>query len=488
MKKRLTILALLTALLLPCLPARAGWNPLDVATDGKGIVVYASSSGGKQAGILYNGYNDSLSLEDTNGLYSCGLTMDYTVWLDQDKAEKNQPRGDEIDWYGDAWIDQMPSDMFLAEVTQPDAPLYTTPGHKTLAARHAAGTLIMVCGEFGDDYFVRFDGNGFRGGFMPKSALKKIGTLTYRQANYISEKWGLTDAREATVYTDGGPIAIGASATGYSAFDPIVLENGKQVTVFREINGWAQLSGGSFIESRFLDPDGDHSVAYATVNTSGPLNRLNVRRYPSTDAWVQVKLCAGARVQVASHTDSWAAVFIVGQGGGEKESGSVQMKYLAFGDAADKVKNGCVKVRLTEELVTWHRNIDFTFRRAGNRPAFPERKTLPAGTELTVLGVYDGYNIETDDFDVFLCLTEEGQTVNICNEGGILKPVGEGLDLTAKAASNVRMRVSPSKEAEAIRTLNKGTRVEVLLRGEGWTMVKYKDQTGYVMSRYLSFP
>lgn len=474
MKKRLTILALLTALLLPCLPARAGWNPLDVATDGKGIVVYASSSGGKQAGILYNGYNDSLSLEDTNGLYSCGLTMDYTVWLDQDKAEKNQPRGDEIDWYGDAWIDQMPSDMFLAEVTQPDAPLYTTPGHKTLAARHAAGTLIMVCGEFGDDYFVRFDRDGFRGGFMPKSALKKIGALTYRQANYISEKWGLTDAREATVYTDGGPIAIGASATGYSAFDPIVLENGKQVTVFREINGWAQLSGGSFIESRFLDPDGDHSVAYATVNTSGPLNRLNVRRYPSTDAWVQVKLCAGTQVQVASHTDDWAAVLIVGPEGGEEESGSVQMKYLVFGDDT-QIKNGCVRVRLTED-------------RYEDQYRYDKKQLLPAGMVLTVLGVYGGYNIETDDSDRFLCLTEDGRTVMIWNDSGVLEPVGEGLGVTAKAASNVRMRVSPSKDAEVIRTLDKGTKVEVLLRGEGWTLVKYKDQTGYVMSRYLSFP
>ena len=365
--------------------------------------------------------------------------------------------------------------MFLAEVTQPDAPLYTTPGHKTLAARHAAGTLIMVCGEFGDDYFVRFDGNGFRGGFMPKSALKKIGTLTYRQANYISEKWGLTDAREATVYTDGGPIAIGASATGYSAFDPIVLENGKQVTVFREINGWAQLSGGSFIESRFLDPDGDHSVAYATVNTSGPLNRLNVRRYPSTDAWVQVKLCAGAQVQVASHTDDWAAVLIVGPEGGEEESGSVQMKYLVFGDDT-QIKNGCVRVRLTED-----RYYEDQYR-------YDKKQLRPAGTELTVLGVNDGYDIERDNCDCFLCLTEDGQTVNICNEGGILEPVGEGLGLTAKAASNVRMRVSPSKDAEVIRTLDKGTKVEVLLRGEGWTLVKYKDQTGYVMSRYLSFP
>ena len=58
----------------------------------------------------------------------------------------------------------------------------------------------------------------------------------------------------------------------------------------------------------------------------------------------------------------------------------------------------------------------------------------------------------------------------------------------AKAASNVRMREKPSKEAKSLRTLEAGTKVEVLLRGEGWTIVKYKNQTGYVMSRYLQFP
>jgi len=329
MKKRLIPFLLLAMLpLLFTLPARAGYNEVNVCTDGKGIAVYASSGGKRQVGILYNGYSDSLSLEDTGGLYSCGLTMDYTVWLSQEKAEKNfnPPAG--MGWAD--YCQTLPCEMFLAEVTQGNAPFYTAPGHKTLAAKHAAGTLVMVCGEFGDDYFVSFNGL-HRSGFMPKSALKKVSGLTWRQANRSDENWGLADTREAAVYTDGGPIAVGASAMGYSALDPVVLQNGAKVTVLREMDGWAQLSGGSFIESRFLDPDGDHSIAYATVKTDGPLSRLNVRSYPSADAWVEVKLCAGAQVQVASHTDSWAAVLMVGPGGGETESGSAQMKYLPSG-------------------------------------------------------------------------------------------------------------------------------------------------------------
>ena len=91
--KRFVSLMLLLALLLPVFPAKAGWNPLTVAADGKGIAVYSSSSGGKQAGILYNGFNSSLDLEPTNGLYGCGLTAEYTVWLNQNKAEKKLPKG-----------------------------------------------------------------------------------------------------------------------------------------------------------------------------------------------------------------------------------------------------------------------------------------------------------------------------------------------------------------------------------------------------------
>lgn len=464
MKKRGLMLLLTMALLAFSAPAQAGWNPLDVAADGKGIAVYTSSSGGKQAGILYNGYSDDLSLEDTDGLYSCDLTSEYTVWLNQDKAEKNQPKvTEEIGWYSEAWDALMPCNIFVAEVVQQNAPFYTTPGHKHLSAKHAVGTLVKVCGEFGNDYFVQYGGYQ-QTGFMPKTALRKVQDITYMQANRDSERWGLVSVQEMTVYTGGTPLAVGSSATGYSDMNPTVIKDGETVTVLKTEGDWAQLLNGYFVEARFLSPEGDHSVTYATVKTTGVLNRLNVRSRASTDAWVHAKLCSGVRVQVPAHTEDWASVFITGPSGGDSWTGSAQMQYLVFGDKADQVKSGCVRVRATEDAV------------------FP-----PAGTELTVIGVHSGYDINEDDFDRFLCLMDDGEAVTIINDGGILEPL-ESLGVTAKASSSVRMREKPSKEAKAIRTLDKGTKVEVLLRGEGWTIVKYKNQTGYVMSRYLQFP
>ena len=69
----------------------------------------------------------------------------------------------------------------------------------------------------------------------------------------------------------------------------------------------------------------------------------------------------------------------------------------------------------------------------------------------------------------------------------MLEPV-ERLGAIARVKSNVRFRAKPNKDAEAIRTLSKGSKVGILLRGEEWTIIEYKNKTGYVMSRYLSFP
>ncbi|MBR4538324.1 MAG: hypothetical protein IKO52_05695 [Clostridia bacterium] len=476
--KRFVSLALLLALLFPVLPAQAGWNPLTVAADGKGIAVYTSSSGGKQAGILYNGFNSGLDLEPTNGLYGCGLTAEYTVWLNQRKAEKNLPKGWDVGSVNSPALEaQMPCQIFLAEVSAQDAPLYSTPGHKHLNARHAPGALALVCGEFGDDYYVNF-GSYALSGFMPKSALRKVQALTYAQAN--GELWGIETADIRTVYTGGGVIMRSGSATGYSDNCSYwQVRDGERVTVLATVGNWVQLVGGGFLEARFLDPDGDHSRTYAAVKSDRILDRLNVRAFAGKDAAVNSKLCAGAPVQVVNRTDDWAFVYITGETGGSFYSGAVQTQYLAFGAEAEQVKNGCTRVR-TKYLL-----------HAGNggdqyRASWQGEETLPIGTELTVVGVEGHYDAEQDYPDKLICLTDGGRLITVYNDG-VVEPVNS-LGITAKTTSRVKMREAPGKTAIAAFTLSKGEKVEVLLRGEGWTMVRYKHQTGYVMSRYLQFP
>lgn len=477
--KRTVLFLLLAALALsPIIPANAGWNPLTVATEGQGIGVYTSNHGGKQVGILYNGFQSSLSLEPVNGLYSCNLTAEYTVWLNHVKAEKRLPKEWNEGSVNDAALAaQMPCALFLGEVTQEAAPLYSTPGHKRLSARHAPGTLALVCGAFGDDYYVTF-GDFSLNGFMPKSALKKVKNLSIVQSESLA--WGIETAAARTVYTGGGDIMRSGSATLFSDSSTFrQLRDGEQVTVLTTVGDMAQLAGGGFIETRFLEQNGDHSRVYATVKSDQPLDRLNVRSYASKEAPVICKLCAGAKVQIINHTDEWAAVFVTGETGGESYSGVVQMSYLT--PDGNPAVNGCARVRTVYDLTAGNGGNWYRLRWADIGYG-----GMPAGTELTVIGVEGHYDADLDYPDRLLCLTKEGRLITLLDDG-VLEPI-QSTGIQAKAASNVRMRSAPDKTAASIATISKGQKVEVLLRAEGWTMVKYRGETGYIMSRYLIFP
>lgn len=454
--------------------ALAGDNSMHIVTSGDGISVYAKSNTTKPIGTLYNGYYVGLSLTETNGRNSCWLTRDCTVWMDQDKAMALYPKDDHgyFSWKEFSEMKSaMPYHVFLAEVTADEAPLYTAPDHKHLTARHKKGTLLRICGEFGDDYFV--DMNHIYG-FIPKADTERYASLSFEEEYNWMEKRTL-GVRQ--VYTDGPNLAIGFSATGYCDKRPVAVKNGDTVRVLRYLDGWAQLTNGAFIETRFLETDGDHSIRYATVKSSKALNRLNVRLDASEDSSVLVKLCSGTKVQVPSFTDTWAAVYITGTPGSEVYTGSAMMEFLEFGDAEGT--NGCTRVRLTEWLYSGNGGTQYRSSWTGT--------PLPAGTELTVIGVEGEYNMNLDQGDRFLCMTDDGKVITIWDDGCILEPV-ENPKFTVRTNTNVRFREKPSREALSLRTLSSGTKVDVLLRGEGWTLVQYKDQIGYVMSRYLNFP
>lgn len=472
MKIGKTMLFAVCLLVIFCAWAQAGWNGVTVATEGKGVYVYASSGAKDACGILYNGYDGSLSLEETNDRYSCFLTVDYTVWLNQKKAQEKLPKDH---WSMSAEEMQIDSGIFLAEVVAEEAPLYTTPGHKHLTARHLKGTLMKVCGEFGDDYYVE---DGGICGFVPKTSVQK-----YRELSYAESYHNTSFAVETkTVFTNGDDLLLNASATGYADSDARKVENGTQVKVLRYLGDWAQLTApyyGNFIQTRFLDPHGNHEIDYAVVKSSERLNRLNVRSFADADASVIVKLCAGAKVQVSSRTEDWASVYIGGPGDSTNYFGVVQLEYLAFGEEAENAESGCARVRLTKDVFGGNQGREYRASWDGEK--------LPAGTEMTVVGVETHWEFDAEYPDRFVCMLDDGRLIVIWNDGGVLEPM-ETFGITAKAASNVRMREKPTTEAAALRTLSKGTKVEVLLRGEIWTMVKYKEQTGYVMSRYLQFP
>jgi len=472
-QKRLFMLVpvwlLLFGLLLWAGTASAGWNDFTVSTEGKGIAVYSSSSGSTKVGILYNGYHNGLSLEETNGRYECDLTVDYSVWVNQERAESLKPQwtakmeNDEYEALVDSWEKNRPCNMFMAEIVKDDTPVYSSPRHKHVTVRHKKGTLLLVCGEFGDDYYVDERAEGF----VSKDAVRKVSDL---KADQIHNAYEDDSLPVQTLYaSETEPVYLVASAGVYGDDSKVFRYTANEnVRVLRDLGDWVQLTGGGFVEKRFLDPDGAHSYPTAWVKCDGKLDRLNLRRYANTDYTAEVKLCSGVPVHVITQTEKWAVVFVTGPNGGYNETGCVMKEYLSF-DGKDVKNNGTTQVRLKEDHVYKRENV------------------IPAGTLLTVIGVFPSSSSHSDSTEHYLCETEDGRYIDIWGSG-ILEPVNTETGIFAKVSSAVRMRTEPDPEAEVLHQVKAKTKVEVLLRGEIWTIVKYKDKIGYMMSRYLSFP
>ncbi len=241
----------------------------------------------------------------------------------------------------------------------------------------------------------------------------------------------------------------------------------------------------SFLTEIAICEETEESIEYAYVRTEGPFDRLNVRFTPSEEFTAAYKLFSGVRVRVEKRENGWAYISY----GTEEDivpiRGYVQEKYLVYGQNDSlsasnplpriRVKNESFFIRNTGWYYTWPQN---------------ENDIIPAGTELTVIAVkgnfdltdaaaaFDAYYVETDDGERFLLRNMEQFGIEVLNPRGY----------TAKTTKSVRMRQGADQNSEALKLLDAGVKVEILLRGEGWTMVKYQNEIGYIMSRYLSFP
>lgn len=229
----------------------------------------------------------------------------------------------------------------------------------------------------------------------------------------------------------------------------------------------------------------EESIEYAYVHTDGIFDRLNVRLTPSDEFASSCKLFSGVKVRVEQHEDGWAYIAYGTEDDIAPIRGYVQERYLDYEqDDSFLELNPLPRIRVANEA--------FFIRHIGWYYLWPQNEDdlIPAGTELTVIAVKGNFDVtdSTANFDAYLVETDDGELFWLRNleQFGIevLNPKG----YTAKTTKSVRMRRGADQSSKALRSLDAGVKVEILLRGEGWTMVKYRGEIGYIMSRYLSFP
>ncbi len=472
MKKALFVPVIVLLFLFMLSTAFAGdYLYMIVATEGEGIPVYNSPESKKQIGVLYNGYEDVLSLKPARKRHSCSLTEDAEVWLDMEKSMENI--SDEAVEYPKQYKDQIPSNCFLAEVVADRAKVYSNIAHKHVLAEHSRGTLVMVYGSFGSDYYIWCCGRGF----IPKSDVQKVKDLTFFETH--CGNYGYTDLQTAEVYAGNNHIFLSYSTTGISEEKSMkAFKSGNSLTVLRDLGAWAQVvitdeykstPMNGFVEKRFLDSEGDHSVQTAVVKTEHPLNRLIVREKPDRNAYYIVKLCSGMRVQVLSSANGWTWICWENDKAeqlGVYDFGFVMSKYLVTGAAEEQVENACTRVRFCRDLINKSKS----------------EVVLPAGQEATVIGVIADY----DKANTFILRLDDGQTYYV--EDNQPEPLLEPVDAQtykAKTTKRTAFYTGPSSKSEKIRTLNSGAAIEVLLRGEQWALIRYKGETGYIPGNAL---
>lgn len=452
----ITIL-LATIGLLSC--ATAGEAFCTVATNSKGVSVYDSTTSFKSIGILYNGFDFAYYPRLENNRCYPYITSHYSAYVNPNEAEAKLPEG--FDCMSSKCKDlypQIPCNAFLAEVCSDLAGLYETPKDKEAVRELPKGVKTIVWGEFGKRYLIEEFGIS---GFVDMDCLKKIKDVTYQEVReyYVHRKY-TEDMEQAQIYVDQGLVESAG----------IYMKPGETVTVIARLdNSLVQLDNGAIVEDRFIDPQGDHSpiAKVRIIRTEKAADRVKINdEYGNTI----VKLCMGMQVEVYEQAmDHKVRVRIAGPNGGEEYRGIIDEKYL-FPEGTDSESHKAFTgVKLTE---------DTNIRESAQQVPFA------ADTPFTVVGCFEANY--AGDPDKLLLLTEDGKLVSFINKNGILVPT-ETLGIRAKVTSKLNMRSLPDKESKCLRTLSKGSTVEVLLRGESWTIIRYKDQTGYVMSRYLKF-
>ena len=206
------------------------------------------------------------------------------------------------------------------------------------------------------------------------------------------------------------------------------------------------------------------------------LNRLNVRHSAKANASVEAKLCSGVEVEVVSETEDWAVIGLIGAADTEGRYavvnsivGCVQKKYLAAPDEG-KVPDGTVSAVITDTIpYSWGTVL------------------AQAGESVTVIGTSDHPYDYRGGADSLLVRGENARLFWMGFKADVLEPVTYP-DVSVKTTAKTALRAAPASDAESLATIRSGVKVQVLLRGEAWTMVKYQDTTGYVMSKHLKFP
>lgn len=302
----------------------------------------------------------------------------------------------------------------------------------------------------------------------------------YVMSSYISVE-GQNDAdsaeHQAIVTTPSGTLNL-RSAPATTASVLTVIAPGTTVRVVSTGSEWCKIvydQYQGYVMTKFLEFSADTSGSVSsgsTVRVHTGNGGLNLRETASASARVMLIIPDGAALTCLSYGSAWTRV----QYG--ETTGYVMTKFL------DVSGSSAAEDQVQGQQVTVATNGGWLNMRQSASTQATVLCSIPNGTTVTLLeqsgdwchiryGTTAGYVMTS-----FLSIGQQSTQQDTSSE--------QHAWIRSDVTGSVNLRFAPDTSAVVLTTLAPGTQVTVTLNGEVWSVVRYGETVGYVMSRYLT--
>ena len=302
---------------------------------------------------------------------------------------------------------------------------------------------------------------------------------TYLRFPADEETSGDTPIGYATVATRSGTLNLRRQP---SLGSTVIMQipKGQRLGILQRLDGWCKVSYAGingYVMTTYLAMEGsDAPEAILTGIVTTPSGTLNLRETPSTTARVLTAIAPGTGVSILTQGSEWSKITHNGY------TGYVMTRFLTISGNGGSATETPVE---SADTVTVHTgNGSLNLRESPDANARVQT-VIPDGTQLERLiagsawtkvryGSHTGY--------VMTKFLQEGASSG-CNT----QPQETSATVSTSDGGGLNLRNSASSSAAVLLVIPNGAGVTVLEKGETWCRVKYQEQEGYVMTRYLSF-
>ena len=235
-------------------------------------------------------------------------------------------------------------------------------------------------------------------------------------------------------------------------------------------------SGGAFAAEPAQNPDTAASAAVAGVQSQNVAasktvyvkTDLNVHEQPDASSKVLGTLKKDTAVVVTEEKYGWYTITFNGQ------TGYISAKYTTETDPSTPTPNP------TPETKTVYTTENLKVRAQPNTSA-EVLGTLKKGTKVETYGLKDGwYEIKYEGKTGYISAKYTTET-----DPSTPQPSPSPV-LTVYTTEDLRVRAKPDNTSTVLGVLKKGTAVETLEETNGWYLIKYNNQDGYISKAYTT--